>query len=94
MRVICDEDRVMYSPLHAYKAGTPVRFKSPFHDKHNDNDLFMVNGVCGSYRPEERKYAGKICVSNLRTGEIAYLDKDRQCIAVKVVVSPEEECSC
>ena len=92
MRIISSEDSVMYSPLEAFKAGTPVRFAAPFHDKHAATDLFMVNGVCGSYRPEDRKYSGKICVSNLRTGEIAYLDKDRRCLAVKVVVAPEEGC--
>lgn len=91
MRIILGKDRVMYSPLEAFKSGTPVRFAAPFHDKHKADDLFMVNGVCGSYRPEDHKYKGKICVSNLRTGEIAYLDKDRRCIAVKVVVAPEEE---
>ena len=91
MRILTDSCTVMWSPLETYKAGTPVRFRKPFHDKHKADDLFMVNAVCNSYRPDDRKYCGKICVSNLRTGEIAYLDKDRRCIAVKVVVAPEAE---
>lgn len=89
MRIVKGEDRVMYSPLEAFKAGTPVRFAAPFHDKHAATDLFIVNGVCSSYRPEDRKYRGKVCVTNLRSGEIAYVDRDRRCICVDVVVAPE-----
>lgn len=93
MRICESVQEQMWSPLEAYKAGTPVRFRTAPHDKHRQMDLFIVNAVCGSYRPEDRKYRGKICVSNLRTGEIAYIDKDRQCTSIAAVVQIDGECS-
>ncbi len=94
MRIIQRDPGILWSPLEAFKAGTPVLFASPFHDKHDEKDIFLINAVCTSYRPEQRKYERKICVSNLRTGDIAYVDKDRRCVVAKVVVTQEENCAC
>jgi hypothetical protein len=83
-----------WTPVKAFHGGTPVRFQTAFHEKHKPEDLFIVNAVCSSYRPKDYKYTGKICVTNLRTGDIAYVEPDRSCVHVNCRVEmghPEDE---
>jgi len=69
--------------LSCVPAGDTLQFKSCLAQKHAPDDLFMVVGVCSSYRPGDYKgrdkYAGKLPVVNLRTGELAYVEKSRPC---------------
>lgn len=92
MRIISSYSERLWSPLEAYKAGTPIRFRHPPHDKHDPKDVFIVNAVCSSYRPERNSgYVGKIAVTNLRTGELAYVCKERDCTSIQAIVRLEEE---
>lgn len=81
-----------YRPLGNCKGGTPVLFKCAFHDKHDPDDPFIVNAVCSSYRPDKPQYRGKIAVTNLRTGELAYVDNDRPCERLDAEVIVEGTC--
>jgi hypothetical protein len=83
MRIVQAKPWRDWAPVESLKAGTPIQFEHPFHQKHEADDLFIINAVCHSYRPDDRKYAGKVCVTNLRTGEVAYVDRDRRCCYVK-----------
>lgn len=90
MRIISSICFRQWDTLGTFKSGTPVRFKNAFHEKHNPDDVFIVNAVCSSYRPEDHKYQGKICVTNLRTGEIAYVDSRRDAAFIECYVKLEE----
>jgi len=94
MRVVNRKPQTLWDRLSIFKPGTPVMFRSAFHEKHSPDDVFIVNAVCISYRPEDRKYHAKICVTNLRTGHIGYVDKDRSCCCAQahVVMGDPDEC--
>ena len=67
--------------------GDVVQFCGALHNKHEHDDYFIVNEVCSTYRPERhlkrRSYASAaIALTNLRTGSLAYLDPDREIIAI------------
>ena len=91
MRIISSDRERDWHRLGAYHAGTPVRFRRAFHDKHKQDDVFIVNAVCSSYRPDDYKYTGKIAVTNLRTGDLAYVCPDRECTTIQAIVRLEEE---
>jgi len=73
--------------LDTVPEGEVVQLCGAVHNKHESDDYFIVNEVCGTYKPKsfasQRKYNGDaIPVTNLRTGSLAYLDPDREIIAI------------
>lgn len=83
MRIMETKPFIDWAPAESFKSGTPVRFEHAFHQKHRPEDLFIINEICGSYRPaDQSKYKYKIGVTNLRTGELAYVERDRRCAYV------------
>lgn len=95
MKVISSVAWRDWKPVSAYHAGTPLRFKHAFHQSFRPDDIFIVNAVCSSYRPENRQYDGKVAVTHLKTGKLSYVAADRDCCHVDAVVRlDEEDCSC
>lgn len=90
MRIISSYSERVWDTLGTFKSGTPIRFKSPVHDKHRLDDIFIVNAVCSSYRPEDPKYNGKIAITNIRTGALAYVEQRRHCAFIECYVKLEE----
>lgn len=71
--------------LSRIATGDTLRFKSCLAHKHEPDDIFMVVGICSSYRPFIM-HEGKMPVVNLRSGELAYVDKNRPCYPVDAEV--------
>lgn len=93
MKIVNENDDRFWDPLETYKGGTPVVFKHSFHQKFDDGDLFVVNSVNHSYRPADPKYNGKISVTHVKTGEISYLEKTRDCRVANAHVVIQREIS-
>jgi len=70
--------------------GGTLRFKAILNTKHKDDDVFIVNEVCSSYRPKDTygkdKCTGKMAITNLRTGALCYADKSRPVYPVNAEV--------
>lgn len=93
MRVLSEDNDIFFSPVHSFVGGTPVRFAATFHERQRVDDVFIINDVTLSCRPENRSYRGKVGVTNLRTGRLAYIDADRSCVMVECHVrrgAPDE----
>ena len=81
---------VSHFALSCVGPGNTLRFKSCLAQKHEADDVFLVIGIVSCYRPGDYKgrdkYAGKMPVVNLRTGELAYVEKSRPCYPVDAEV--------
>jgi len=69
--------------LDRVNIGECLVFKANLHRKHEPDDVFMRVRIISSYEPQDSwgcpKFLGKASVVNLRTGELAYVDKLRPC---------------
>ena len=76
--------------LHSVKEGQTLRFINNLASKHEPNDVFIRNEICSSYRPRTtsgiESCPGKIAVTNLRTGALAYVERTRAVEVVKAEV--------
>lgn len=90
MKVTNYPDCFPYKTLRDIPIGETLRFKCNPNPKHEPNDIFMVVGVCSSYRPSDYKgrdkYPGKTPCVNLCSGELAYIDPDRTCLPINAEV--------
>lgn len=78
MRIMYNKNQQSCVRLHTVQGGVLIRFKDAFHQTNcRPDDLFIVNSVSGCYRPEKDQYRGKIAVTNVFTGHMSYLDKNR-----------------
>ena len=76
--------------LHKIREGQTLRFINNLALKHESDDVFIRNEVCSSYRPRttsgRESCPGKIAVTNLRTGALAYVERTRAVEAVEAEV--------
>jgi len=67
--------------LHSIKEGQTLRFANNLAQKHEPDDVFIRTEVCSSYRPRSmsgrESCPGKIAVTNLRTGALAWVERTR-----------------
>lgn len=68
--------------------GSTVKFRSAFHQDVCRDDLFLVVGVCGSYRPESTH--GKSAVVNMNTNKLSYVASNRDVRIVKCEVHVDD----
>lgn len=90
---ICDSYRCKkWRELEGVQAGTPIQFRTTFHQDNRRDDIFIVNAVSSTYRPADGKYRGKIGVTNLRSGHLSYVSETREIQVIDAEVMIEREC--
>lgn len=62
----------LWRPLRNVPPGTCVQFSHPFHQKHKEDDLFLVGD--GTYNQDHNRGF----VMNLRTGYVSYVELTRK----------------
>ncbi len=94
MKIVRGKNCSSYLELGEICPGETLVFKSCLAQKHEPDDVFMTVGVCSSYLPGDHrgrnKYAGKLPIVNLRTGELAYVDRTRPCYPAEAEVCVPE----
>ncbi len=78
MKVIDERNIGNWRDLESASPGAPIQFKDSFHGTNcRPDDVFIVNSMSGCYRPAKHEYRGKVAITNIRTGHMSYLEKDR-----------------
>ena len=93
MQVISERSCTQWKYLHTVKSGSVVRFKHSFHQGNcNPEDIFLVNQVISGYRPQKAQYDCKLGVTNLRSGNLSYVERDREIEMLVAHVVIERDC--
>jgi len=90
MRIVRNDQRRYWGRVNEVAKGESVEFRHTFHQDCKPNDVFIINIVSSSYRPERDGYHNKVPVTNLRTGKLSYVDCTREVAIVSADVVLDE----